>query len=398
LIQVVKSHFVVAVEHNKDAMPARETTAVTEYERIEAQPTQSPPDRYVQLSSSLLWLNERAWPLSIGILLTAGLYLYQYIQEENIPLSITSSAVITALPVMSAILVFIISVLTAFVLLPIFVLFQRLNPGGQRLSDEFSFGHRDAAAGRRHLRMLGRWAGGLMILGTYCAVLIAASSYVQAHWLSTSAAVVGAALTIAAYYWLMTRGVQGPISSEFRFACVMSAFVQVGVILNVTLVAITFASQYVNHIGWLFPLMLAELLFVWLIQLLGALFVLKMRGHQNPVALLAIAVMAVVVGLGLNPPSGAKLGGFAFQMSASGARHCTVMSFTPDTKGLEAIADPGRPGFSRPLRVIAEADATYFVRPWKTDSKVVQFVPRASLTGIDACPVDKKRPDNPQES
>lgn len=371
---------------------------MSEFERIEAESTKAPSDRYVQLSRCLLWLNERAWPLSIGILLTAGLYLYQYIQEENIPLSITSSAVITALPVMSAILVFIISVLTAFVLLPIFVLFQRLNPAGQRLSDEFSFGQRDAAAGRRHLRMLGRWAGGLLILGSYCSVLIAASSYVQSHWLSTGAALLGAGLTIAAYYWLMTRGVQGRVSNEFRIACVMSAFVQLGVILNVTIVAISIASQYVNHIAWLFPVMLAELLIVWLIQLLGALFVLKVRGHENPIALLAIAIMAVVIGLGLNPPSGAKLGGFAFQMSASGARHCSIMTFAPDTKGLEAIADPARPGISRPLRVIAEADATYFVRPWKTDSKAVHFVPRASLTGIDACPVGKNTADNVQES
>jgi hypothetical protein len=379
-------------------MPAREPTDVTEFEPIEAQSTRSPPDRYVQLSRCLLWLNERAWPLSIGILLTAGMYLYQYIQEENIPLSITSSAVITALPVMSAILVFIICVLTAFVLLPIFVLFQPLDASGTRLSDEFSFGQRGPEAARRHLRMLGRWAGGLLILGIFCGVLTYVGSKVQASWLWTIAAVLGTGLTIAAYYWLITRDVQGPISNEFRFACVMSAFVQVGVILNVTLVAISFASQYVSHIGWLVPLMLAELLFVWLIQLLGALFVLKMRGHQNPLALLAIAVTAVVVGLGLNPPSGAKLGGFAFQMSASGARHCSIMSFAQETKGLEAIADPGRPGFSRPLRVIAEADATYFVRPWKTESKAVQFVPRASLSGIDACPVDKKTADDPQES
>ena len=375
-----------------------ESTDVTEFERIDAKPAGTSPDRFAHLSRSLLWLNERAWPLGIGILLTAGMYLYQYIHEENIPLSITSSAVLTALPVMSAILVFIISILVAFVLLPIFVLFHQLDASGKRLSDDLSFDQKSPEAQARHRHLLWRWGGGLLILGIFCGSLTAIGSQVQVNLLWGSAAVSAAMLTIAGYYRLMTLGVQGTISTEFRIACVMSAFVQIMVILNVTIVAIHIASQYVSQLGWLVPLMLGELAIVWLIQLLGAQFVVKVRGHQNPLALLAIAVTVVVIGLGLHPQSGAKLGGFAFQFSASGARNCTIMSFSPQSQGLEAIADPDRPGFSRPLRVVAEADATYFVRLWKTDSKAVQFVPRSSLTGIDACPVDKKASDKTRDS
>ncbi|MNG00510.1 hypothetical protein D3C84_834490 [compost metagenome] len=101
--------------------------------------------------------------------------------------------------------------------------------------------------------------------------------------------------------------------------------------------------------------------------------------------------MVLVIVLGLYPTTGAKLGGFAFQVSASGARNCTLMNFVPESKGLEALVDPDRPGFSRPLRVIAEADGIYFVRLWKTDSKAVQFVPRASLVGVDVCPPAKPK-------
>jgi len=116
-----------------------ESDEVSQIENIETESSRSAPNRYAQLSGSLKWLNDRAWPLSVGILLTAGLYLYQYILEEQIPLSITSSAVLAALPAMSAILVFIISVLVAFILSPIFVLFHRLNASDKRLSDDFSF-------------------------------------------------------------------------------------------------------------------------------------------------------------------------------------------------------------------------------------------------------------------
>lgn len=361
-----------------------EPVDVTDIENIP--PRTATPDRFKQLSQCLLWLNERAWPLTVGILLMAGVYLYQYIQEEKIPLSITSSAVITALPVMSAILIFIISILVAFVLLPIFVLFHRFNDSQRRLSDELTLGPATAQQRKRHKRMLGRWAASLVVLGTFCALLSVIGSQVSATWYWTLLAVVGTVLTIAAYYWLMTLGVDGPMSMDFRFACLMSAFVQMGVILNVTIVAIDIAGRYVSNLWWMVPLMLVELLVLWIIQLLGALFVVKMRSHDNPLAMVACAVMVLVMVLGFYPASGARLGGFAFQVSASGARNCTVLNFGAESKGFESITDPDRPGFSRPLRVIAEADGTYFVRLWKSDTKAVQFVPRAGLVGVDVCP------------
>lgn len=48
--------------------------------------TRNKVDQYAtKLSSGLFWLNERAWPLTVGILSVAGLYLYQYIQVEKVP-------------------------------------------------------------------------------------------------------------------------------------------------------------------------------------------------------------------------------------------------------------------------------------------------------------------------
>lgn len=367
-----------------------ELTEVTDFENIESPSTRSSPNRYARLSASLLWLNERAWPLSIGILLTAGLYLYQYILEEKIPLSITSSAVLAALPTMSAILIFIILVLVGFILLPIFVLFHRLNASDKRLSDDFSFEQRSPEQRARHLRLLARWGGGLLMLGIFCALLSVIGSQVTANLWWACAAVLGTGLTLFAYYRLMTLGVIGQVSTDFRMACVMSAFVQMGVILNVTIVAMDIAGRYVSSLWWLLLLIPMELLLLGMIQLLGALFVVKMRGHDQPAAFVVLAVMAVVIALGLYPGSGARLGGFALQVSSSGARNCTIMSFDPQSKGLESIMDPARPGFSRPLRILAEADGTYFVRPWNTDAKLVQFVPRAKLSGIDACPLDRK--------
>lgn len=362
---------------------------VTDFEKIETKSTQPAPGFYARLSAGLLWLNERAWPLSILILVTAGLYLYQYIQEEKIPLSITSSAVLTALPAMSAILVWVVTILVAFVLMPIFVLFHRLNETDQRLSDDFHFGPGSPEQRSRHRRLMLRWGFSLLSLGLFCGLFTVIGSQVSASNWWITAGVLGTALALVSYCWIMTRGVEGPVSNDFRLACAGAAFVQVIVIAQFTIVVIGIAGRYIESLWWLLPIMLLELAALWMVQLLGALFLKKMRSHRQPVALLASAVVIMVIFFGLFPPSGAKLGGFALQFSASGARNCTLMNFIPESKGFDALIDSDKPGFSRPLRVVAEVDGVYFVRPWKSDSKALQFVPRASLIGLDVCPGKK---------
>ncbi|MGF6125091.1 hypothetical protein QF019_000280 [Pseudomonas frederiksbergensis] len=367
---------------------------MTDFENLETKLQTPPPNRYSQLSQGLLWLNERAWPLSIGILLTAGMYLFQYIQEEKIPLSITSSAVITALPAMSAMLVFIISMLVAFIIMPIFVLFHPLGDAGGRLSDDFSFDQTSPELTARHRGLIWRWAGGLLILGIYCVLVgIVGPNVPPSDWW-IGGGVLALVLTVLANTLFITRGVKVSVSTDFRFICVMSALVQVFVILTVTSVVLPVASAYVDNIWWLLPLMLLELISLWMIQLVGAFLVVKTRRHQNPVAFVATVVFAMVILLGLYPPSSSKLAGFALQVTASGGRNCTVMNFSADSKSIEAITDPAKPGYSRPLRVVAEVDGVYFVRLWRTESKAVQFVPRASVTGVDACPADIKTAKN----
>jgi len=358
---------------------------VSEIEKLESEAAQPAGNRYRQLSELLYWSNERAWPLGVGVLLTAGLYLYQYIQSEKIPLSITSSAVITALPAMSAILIVVVLAMVLFLLLPTFILFHKLNASGLRLSDDLRFGKNDPRSTARHRQVIMRWAGGLLVMGAYCLLVgVAGASLHGSRWWGPTM-LVGAVITIAAYVYFIVRGVGVKVSTDFKFACVMSAVSQVVVILAVTSALLRIAGAYVENIWWTVPLVLSELLVLWIIQLLSAMFVMKLLRHENPVGLAAVVTLIIIVLVGLFPPTGARLGGVAFQYSASGARNCTVLHFNVDSKGFDAMIDPSRPGFSRPVRVIAEVDGVYFVRPWKSLSKAVEFVPRATLAGVDGC-------------
>jgi hypothetical protein len=353
----------------------------------------SPRNRYAQLSQGLLWLNERAWPLGGSILLIAGIYLFQYIQVEQIPLSITSSAVVAALPAMFAMLVFVIAMLGALIVMPAFILFHRLNDSGERLSDHLSFDLGTSGLTPLHRRLVLHWLYGVLLLGGFVWLIgaLAAYDHTGGWWI---VGMVGLGLlTLLGHAWIITRVWKTSVSFEFWIACVMSALVQWIAILNVTVVVARSVSEYVEDV-WLFiPFMFLELVLLWLIQLGGAYFVVVMRRHEHPVAHAALVAMVIIFVVGLIPQTSAKLAGATLQLPSSGARNCAVMTWAPGTPLLDAIKDPGHPGSSIRLRLLAEADGMYIVRPWRADTKAVQFVPRSSVTGIDECAPERKSDD-----
>ena len=88
----------------------------------------------------------------------------------------------------------------------------------------------------------------------------------------------------------------------------------------------------------------------------------------------------------LTPISG-KLAGFALQVTASGGNSCVVMSWTPDAvASTKLLEDPAREQHSQELRVMAEIDGYYLVRPFESSTKEIKFVPRASVAGLEGCP------------
>ncbi|WP_431760931.1 hypothetical protein [Pseudomonas sp.] len=352
--------------------------------------TPSTPNHYEQLSRGLSWLNDRAWPLGGSILLIAGIYLFQYIQVEKIPLSITSSAVIAALPAMFAMLVFVIAMLGALIVMPVFIIFHRLNKSGERLSDHLNFDQGKPELTTLHRRLVLHWGYGLLLLGAFVWLIGALASYDLNHgwWIVLQVAL--GILTLFGHAWIITRVVKTKVSSEFWFACGMSALVQWLAILNVTVVVSRSVSEFVNDVWWFMPLMFLELVVLWLIQMAGAYFVVVMRRHEHPVAHAALVGMAVIFAVGLIPQASAKLAGVTLQIPSSGARNCTVMTWAPDAQLLATIKDPDNSGVSIRLRLLAEADGMYIVRPWRSEDKAVQFVPRPSVTGIDECPRELK--------
>ncbi|WPN98574.1 hypothetical protein [Pseudomonas sp. MUP55] len=349
-------------------------------------------ERYAtQLSNGLLWLNERAWPLTVGILSVAGLYLYQYIQVEKVPLSILSGAAFTALPAMFAMLVFVIGMMGASILIPTFILFKRLNDAGVRLSDQLNLSAQSPQVTAQHRRLLLHWGASVIVLGVFwlCAVYLSAN--VDSGPLLTTSWIVAIVLVVLAYVWIIIRARPAhvalrDISGEFWMASAGAGVIQMLVILIVTVPVSRAFSEYSDSVVLFAPFMAAELLVLFLIQGSGACLVVSMNHHKNPVASASLAAFTLLIVLGLIPATGAKLGGMPLQASASGGRACTLMVWSAEAKVPAALADAQSPQRSVKLRILADSDGSYIVRPSQAKEKTITFVPHANVAQLDECP------------
>ncbi|WP_339435714.1 hypothetical protein [Pseudomonas sp. EL_65y_Pfl1_R32] len=348
-------------------------------------------DRYANvLSNGLLWLNERAWPLTVGILSVAGLYLYQYIQVENVPLSILSAAAFTALPAMFAMLVFVIGMMGASILMPTFILFHRLNDTGARLSDQLNLSRQSPEMTAQHRRLLMHWAASLVVLWVFWLSAVYLSAQAESGLFQTVSWVVAIAVTVLAYTCIIIRArpahiARRELSVDFWVASASAGAIQMLVVLMVTVPVSRAFGEYSDSVVLFAPVMFAEMVVLFLIQGLGACLVACMNDHKNPVALAALSAFGLLIVLGLIPVIGAKLGGLPLQASASGGRMCTVMTWSDGAKVPGVLVDAKKPEGSVKLRVLADLDGSYSVRPWQAKEKTVTFVPRASVAQLDEC-------------
>ena len=349
-------------------------------------------DQYAtKLSSGLFWLNERAWPLTVGILSVAGLYLYQYIQVEKVPLSILSAAAFTALPAMFAMLVFVIGMMGASILVPTFILFTRLNGTGVRLSDQLNLGRQPPQVMAQHRRLLGHWAASLVVMGVFWMSAVYMSVNAEGGFWLTFSWIVAFIVAVLVYVGIIIRARPAHValrdlSAQFWQASAGAGVIQMVVILMVTVPVSRAFSEYSDSAVFFAPFMFAELVVLFLIQGCAACLVVYMRDHKNPVAFASMAAFALIVFLGLIPASGSKLGGLPLQGSASGGRVCTLMSWSDGAKVLRVLVDADNPQRSVKLRVMADSDGSYIVRPWQAKEKTVSFVPHAAVAQLDECP------------
>ncbi|KYZ87627.1 hypothetical protein [Alloalcanivorax xenomutans] len=349
-------------------------------ERTEQAP--SSPTWDSQLTEGLAWLNNRAWPLAAGTLFTSALYLHNYIIEEKVPLSLTSPTIITALPILFAVQVFIIALLVALVLMPTAILFTPTHVDGPKLIEEMgleNLNDKNRKPARR--RLLGRWLLALLLMSI--AWLALAKLFKDSN--STIAALFALFLPIVLFAVVAIKGLWRfwRFSPDFILMALGTGLAQILALMILGTAVMSFLASTEQQDTWGYPLGLLVVLVFGLLQFISVVLIVTIQNHRNPVAWITLRGFALVVLIGLFPPASAKLAGYTLQTSASGARSCAVLLWQKTPPGLKAIAlDDSR---SRNVKILLEAEGRYVVRQHTGDPGTNYFVPSDQVNGIAAC-------------
>ncbi|WP_133490152.1 MULTISPECIES: hypothetical protein [Alcanivorax] len=356
-------------------------------ERTETAP--SSPTWDSQLTEGLAWLNDRAWPLAAGTLFTSALYLHNYIIEEKVPLSLTSPTIITALPILFAVQVFIIALLVALLLLPTAILFTPTHLDGPKLIEELGLENlKDKNRQPARRRLLGRWLLALSLMAVTWLTL--AELFKDSD--STIAALFTLLLPITLFAVVAIKGLWRfwRFSPDFILMALGAGLAQILLLMILGTAVMSFLASTEQQDTWGYPLGLLVILVFGLLQFISLVLIATIQNQRNPIAWITLRGFALVVLIGLFPPASAKLAGYTLQTSASGARHCAVLLWQAPPPGLKAITLDDRR--SRDVKILLETEGRYVVRQHTGDPGTNYFVPSDLVNGIAACVPEPESP------
>jgi hypothetical protein len=338
------------------------------------------------LGDVLEWLNDRAWPLGGAVLATAMIYERNYFQEEGIPLSVVSSAAVTALPAVFIMLLFVITVLASLIMTPAILLFTPMTAA----KDEWLIP--DGKTEPRNMVRFGlRWLSSLIPLGLVLFFIgIKPPAWAASHpglwsFLSLSALLVAGILLLCQLLRHHPNVKLKHISFDFWFAAVFAACLQVLVLTIVALLAARAASLYVEDIGVFLFFLALGIIGLALSQIIGVAAVRGVIGGGNQWKVAGLAVALLVGGGGALPSFSAALAGYSIQVAGPDGKPCAVFVWASGVMPIEAIQNVGNKQRTVNVRILAEADQVYYVRPKNTHSKAISLVPRSSVKTIDVC-------------
>lgn len=346
-----------------------------------------------QINKGLLWLNERAWPMAGFMLFVSVLYLFGFIQEEQLPLSIISSSIITALPVIFVLVLLFIGLLVGYLFSPTIMLFSAVKKNNKdRLIDVF-VKPGEHKRGRIPKRIVAGWflipVTMVLIIGLIGLIFDKVDN--APGWLMTILILLSIPFTVLIFItWVIQEKSLNlrlkDISSDFWVSANISVLPQFLITTHVITLSIGLAQSNDDSYISLGFFVLFGVVVLSGIQLGGAAFVAATRPEQALVRSFITGILVVIV-LGIYPPTASKLMGAVLQLTASGGRACAVLTWSPDNPAVtDGVSNPEMSSQSKKLRILIDLDGYYLVRPHGVAGKKVHFIPRDIVSSIDECP------------
>lgn len=351
-----------------------------------------------QVSSGLTWLNERAWPLAGFVFFVPVIYLLSFIQEEKIPLSIASSSIISSLPVLFALILLCITLLVGLLLSPTMMLFAPLEKNNsERLIDSLMS---SKLSEKRFSPFPWKIIIAWMLVPVVLIIIVAIISlFIDAndggiHWGLQLLLIISIPVTAIIFIlsvWKATgRSIRlRDISGDFFMSALMGIVPQFLITTYVISVSVRIADSSDYHLAVIAVSAFIGIVILCPLQLIGATLIASVsRPGQSFKRALAIGCSIIVL-LGLYPPSAAWLAGSVFQLTSSGGRPCTILSFHSIDSIEKSIINLEYGMKSKPLRILIDVDGYFWVRPKDILSKDIYLVSHEATSRISECPAEK---------
>jgi len=346
------------------------------------------------LSDGLLWLNQRAWPLTVIILLIAGICLFDFTQQERVP--IPFSSVIAVLPALLTLGIFIVVVIIGVIFLPTMILFVSLENNNKKSIIDLWPENLSNTKKTSH--------GAEFFVTFYCFFMLVyfAAIFALAVWLdlsvsanspiSTLLVLLILAVPVVSFYFLIRKKIGKNVlplkivSGNFWVTSILGAAAQIMLMIFVLTLSTRGASGSEYELGMFCLYAFLGIMTLGIVQFFAGSVTASIARSRPPMQKIIFSAAILIILPLMIPSVGAKITSAAFQRIGAGGRSCVILTWAGKdiAPGYEKISTASYYQ-SKPLRIVLEADGIYRVREYEEISREIYFIPLSAIASMHDC-------------
>lgn len=332
----------------------------------------------------LSWVKDNALLCAAAAIALPGISVFHYTQYEHVPISITSSEMLAALPVVLSVILLTIIILCAAMLMPLSAMFE----SAKRAPDGRWHLLPSREGGRRKSALL--WLAALAVPGIILATAatFSSSSSKNDRWPMWLAMILSAAFYTWITQWTLPGRTHKHTLDSLLFTAFMGGFCQMLLIMTTMQLTLHALNPELSSY-WIYASLIGTTFGLALVQLFFAALIETTSTHAGVVKQACTATAALVAVLCAFPYTGAWLAGYVISGSASGGADCVQLTISTEASDFNALLAPGNERKTQGVRLLANVDSTYFVRKQREARGTVYRIPAEKVTALTACPSTK---------
>lgn len=334
----------------------------------------------------LKFINEHYLSIGVMMFFSSVLAIHIYINTEKIPLSILSSELVVALPILLTILFISLMALIALIYTPVSFLLWKNKPSDANLIESIDKKgqHHGLSIGYVRSFLLIYWSIGLSGVGALVYYLLSGDRF--GTWSGTALEFV--LLVVANFAFkglvaLLFSNIKNKYRWETFFIVVYSSFVQVIILMLVCWIVIENRGGVLDEV---YLSIIFSMVLLSITQLAYAYWIADV--YHKPDRLVRLGGFAAVVLFMVCaiPPLNQYFVGYALATSAMGVRKCVVLAWVPNAEVLPELRRPNNKQLSIDLEIPISTQTIIYARPMGNTSKEkIILIPYLNVAKVMTC-------------